>query len=569
MRITNQILVNQLKKMAGNSKITTDGQNLKVGAAFTAKIANVFNGLLTLEIAPRVYIEARDTTGAQYQEGDVVEFVVTEHDSEGKVFIKAMSPEVMAELDQKELQQVLKQTGIPVTKDNMTIVKQLMLNKMPVTEENVRLIANAKVHFEKVVDLAQEKNFVLTKENMQKSVKEVLIEQYKQEGNEKSTSPQTSDVSKLSSASSETKSLNEAQTKFEELDLKEGFVKNTENAAPKNVKENQTLSLKENLQIPKEQEVQLGKELPEKVTTKLEEDAYRVEKETLEMADKGILEKGVAKDQTIGQETPLSQEAIKELGELVKNLNPEKLVFLLKNQLSFSMNNAMRIEKMIVGKEQLAEQIQNFADAIEKYEGGREVAKAIQSALKGFEVTDLYDKERVDNQLKDLTQALEKAVASGAFKENDQGIRNQLTELRQSVDFLNQLNDQMTYLQMPLVLNDQQNQVEIYVQRDQSGKKKINPKDTKIFISLDTNHLDLVQVLVEVKDQTLNLNFRLGDELVEKLVRSNESMLVGQMELLGFKNVQFQYAIRDEKMDLTNMVRLESAESINKIDVRV
>ncbi len=38
------------------------------------------------------------------------------------------------------------------------------------------------------------------------------------------------------------------------------------------------------------------------------------------------------------------------------------------------------------------------------------------------------------------------------------------------------------------------------------GRKKINPRDTKVFISLDTNHLKRVQVLIEVKDNRIDLN---------------------------------------------------------------
>ncbi len=64
MRITNQMLVNQLKKIHGKSMAGSQNtEGLKVGTAFTAKVANVFDGLLTLEIAPRIYVEAQDTTG--------------------------------------------------------------------------------------------------------------------------------------------------------------------------------------------------------------------------------------------------------------------------------------------------------------------------------------------------------------------------------------------------------------------------------------------------------------------------------------------------------------------------
>ncbi len=150
MRITNQMLVNQLKKLHGKSMTgSQNGEGLKVGTAFTAKVANVFDGLLTLEIAPRTYVEAQDTTGAQYQEGEVLEFVVTEQDSNGKVFIKAVSPEVMEMLENKDLQEVIQQTGIQPTKENMDIVKQLMLNQLPVSEENVKLISQTKSSFRK------------------------------------------------------------------------------------------------------------------------------------------------------------------------------------------------------------------------------------------------------------------------------------------------------------------------------------------------------------------------------------------------------------------------------------
>ncbi len=82
-------------------------------------------------------------------------------------------------LENKDLQQVIQQTGIQPTKENMDIVKQLMLNQLPVSEENVKLISQTKVHFENVVNLAESKELELTESKLVDDVKKVLIEQYK------------------------------------------------------------------------------------------------------------------------------------------------------------------------------------------------------------------------------------------------------------------------------------------------------------------------------------------------------------------------------------------------------
>lgn len=579
MRITNQMLVNQLKKIHGKSTAgSQNSEGLKVGTAFTAKVANVFDGLLTLEIAPRTYVEAQDTTGAQYQEGEVLEFVVTEHDSNGKVFIKAVSPEVMEMLENKELQQVIQQTGIQPTKENMDIIKQLMLNQLPVSEENVKLISQTKAHFENVVNLAESKDLELTESKLVDDVKKVLIEQYKSEIPIKNESHVKPDSSVKQLANNNVVSTSKEQT----TQVVSKGVESTQVSETKPIPVEVNQEAMKKVTLPNSQVVDtkvtsdhhndsnvVNEQSKEHVATDIEDKSSLIAKTDIEDKSNLITKANNEVLQNEVKTLPLSEEAVKELATIIKELTPEKLVFAFKNSMSFSLGNIKQLENLIIGKHQLADQVLTLVDQIEQSDPKAPAVKELLSTLNRFEFDDFADKDKVNEQLRILGETLARAVESSGLKGQSEAVKDQFTNLKQSVDFMNNLNDQMTYLQIPMMLDQKTNTIEMFVQREKSGKKKINPKDTKVFISLDTNHLKRVQVLIEVKDNRIDLNFRLEDDDVEQLIRRNESGLVQAMERVGFDVVYFQYATQEERMDLTNMIRLESDQTLNKIDVRV
>ncbi len=137
---------------------------------------------------------------------------------------------------------------------------------------------------------------------------------------------------------------------------------------------------------------------------------------------------------------PVSEEAVKELAAIVKELTPEKLVFAFKNSMSFSLGNIKQLENLIIGKHQLADQVLTLVDQLEQSDPKAPAVKELLSTLNRFEFDDFSDKDKVNEQLRILGETLDKAAETSGLKGQNEAVKDQFTNLKQSVDFMNNLN---------------------------------------------------------------------------------------------------------------------------------
>ncbi|MDK2917371.1 MAG: hypothetical protein PWQ37_104, partial [Candidatus Petromonas sp.] len=138
------------------------------------------------------------------------------------------------------------------------------------------------------------------------------------------------------------------------------------------------------------------------------------------------------------------------------------------------------------------------------------------------------------------------------------------------IDFINKLNQNITFIQIPININNSFHNLDIFISRENKKSKKINKNDTNIFISLDTKNLDLVQILIKIKDKNIYLNFRLKHEFVRELISNLEERLSSKLRDLGFNNVFFKYNLSNKEMNLTNLPSLLNENfKFSNLDLRV
>ena len=149
----------------------------------------------------------------------------------------------------------------------------------------------------------------------------------------------------------------------------------------------------------------------------------------------------------------------------------------------------------------------------------REVADAKQ-------VEEFY--EKLDRQLKGLTQALEHANQTG--KEAHSAVTN----LNRNLDFLQQLNQTYTYLQLPLRLQ-QGNQAhgDLYVY---TNKKHLASSEGQItaLLHLDMEHLGPVDVYVAMQNEKVNTKFYLQDEEMLDFLYAHIDILTERLQKRGY-----------------------------------
>ncbi len=159
------------------------------------------------------------------------------------------------------------------------------------------------------------------------------------------------------------------------------------------------------------------------------------------------------------------------------------------------------------------------------------------------EIDELYDK------ILKQGRAFEEAVAAkgGDTRNFNQNFQN----MRQNMQFMEQLNHQMIYAQMPLKLSNRNANSELYVYADK--RKLAQKKDgISVMLHLDMDYLGQTDIKVTLTGTNVNARFYLNDQESVDIVAENMSQLAKQLADRGFS--------------LTNeVVKRQPQESINKV----
>ena len=141
------------------------------------------------------------------------------------------------------------------------------------------------------------------------------------------------------------------------------------------------------------------------------------------------------------------------------------------------------------------------------------------------QVEKLY--ERLDSQLSRMNQALQ-----GMAKENP-ALSQSIQNLSSNVEFMNQLNQMFTYVQLPLKLSGQEAAGELYVY---TNKKNLAKKDGQVsaLLHLDLEHLGEIDIHVSLRDSHVSTKFCLSDEKALDLVAANIDTLNQRLIKRGY-----------------------------------
>ena len=126
-----------------------------------------------------------------------------------------------------------------------------------------------------------------------------------------------------------------------------------------------------------------------------------------------------------------------------------------------------------------------------------------QDTENGKNVTQLYER------LRSQTQKLEDALMP--FVKEDSAVMKSVTNLKENVEFMNQLNQMFTYVQLPLKMGKFNAHGDLYVY---TNKRNLAKKDGQVsaLLHLDMEHLGQMDVYVAMANQKVSTKFYLQDE---------------------------------------------------------
>lgn len=179
----------------------------------------------------------------------------------------------------------------------------------------------------------------------------------------------------------------------------------------------------------------------------------------------------------------------------------------------------------------------------------------------------------------DLAQRLDllRAAVSSAEANSSSASKNVATSanlVSSTLKLINQLNENnMIYYQMPINLSGYETTAELYImKRDQQAKKRIDPHNTVMFISLDTNNMGRIETLADVKNGTITINFRTESIKINDFIKEYAKDLYSGIAACGYKLVGIRYAVIDSPANPMQQEKLLSAMlglTHGKVDYRI
>ncbi len=144
--------------------------------------------------------------------------------------------------------------------------------------------------------------------------------------------------------------------------------------------------------------------------------------------------------------------------------------------------------------------------------------------------------------------------------------------LESNINFINQLNNYSSYVQLPLSIFNRNTTGELYMLKKGSKSKKLDPENMTVLISLDTDNLGRVDTLLSVNRKNISTNFRLENSKVFPLLRDSHKMLYNSLLEKGFRLVDYTYRLMDEPISIVNFeaeAKKEFLKSSSSIDITI
>lgn len=141
-------------------------------------------------------------------------------------------------------------------------------------------------------------------------------------------------------------------------------------------------------------------------------------------------------------------------------------------------------------------------------------------------VSNLY--ERLDHQMKQMENVMKAAgVTQNSFVQT-------AADIRSNIEFMNQINQVYTYVQLPLKLSGQNASGDLYVY---TNKKKLNDPEAELtaFLHLDLDNLGSTDVSIRMKDKNVKTNFYIADDASYDLIEKHLPVLEKRLAQKGYR----------------------------------
>jgi hypothetical protein len=496
---------------------------LNIGDVVRAKVLEISSDEILLKLFDGTIFKAATMTRIDVERGDTVDFVV-KGNVDSKIFMETLKVGEKKESElQAEIKKELTESGIKPGSMNLEIAGELKERGLPISKEYISQVMDS---------LAKFKNLTIEKAAF-------LIS--------KNIIPEEKSISSLN------------QIVDEKLKVGTGL-----EDVFKDVMEINDEGFKSLLGEKLERFVSGGLDKEELLTQTTSKNHYSEIKNEIKKEIQILVESEFVKldpDSKIQEFKDRIIQHITSEEECIKN--PEKLMEHVKTDLK----NADAIIRD--GKKNVEDAVKNIIDKLKDmgkhsadmkngvYKSKHEsvLRKSLEASF--IKIDRDFSKEGIDMKktYRDMFEKLD--IIKGTLEQSDipnkSELTNKIESLQNNIKFLNEINNHTSYVQMPLNIMDRSTTGELYVLKRESGKKRIDPQNTSVFLSLNTQNLGQIDSLIKVERKNISINMRLEKEKIIDILKGKYRELYNQLLEKGYKLVDIKYRLSGDEINVLNI----------------
>lgn len=515
----------------GVEKLVSSLNEMSKGMIFEGTVSSVRGNQVKLALSNGQQILARLAGKFSFEQGQSVFFQVKNNDG-GTIEIKPYT--VDGEGANLTLMDALKAAGLPVDGINLSMVNKMMEEQMPIDKTSLNQMYqlvqdNKDINVTTLVELKR----------LGIEINQVNAAQFENYANDKQaiTIAMDSLIDELPNAlSAEDLSMYKLVTQARDIlnIVTEGLTEEAFISSEASDMSQYEAIMRDNKSAPVVKKHFNIAELFESLNSVSGEsqDIHTTQKiNNAPATDTILLQENKTKSNTIG--FLLSDKQIEELNEQVRMLLPD----LQENNISLYSEDSSVVGILNDIKSMLENTPAN-ADTLRHLFSGEAFTLMLKEALEQQWMIKPGDLEKNPKKLDGLYDKIEKQITNMEIILKTSGVVNPKAEaladnIRGNIEFMNQINEAYTYVQVPLKMNEKNASGQLYVYTNK--KSMSNPdKELSAFLHLDLEHLGGTDVSIKMLHRKVTTNFYLDSDESYALVKQFLPVLEKRLQDKGY-----------------------------------
>lgn len=515
----------------GVEKLVSSLNEMSKGMIFEGTVSSVRGNQVKLALSNGQQILARLAGKFSFEQGQSVFFQVKNNDG-GTIEIKPYT--VDGEGANLTLMDALKAAGLPVDGINLSMVNKMMEEQMPIDKTSLNQMYqlvqdNKDINVTTLVELKR----------LGIEINQVNAAQFENYANDKQaiTIAMDSLIDELPNAlSAEDLSMYKLVTQARDIlnTVTEGLPEEAFISSEASDMSQYETIMRDNQSAPVVKKHFNIAELFESLNSVSGEsqDIHTTQKiNNTPATDTILIQENETKSNTIG--FLLSDKQIEELNEQVRMLLPN----LQENNISLYSEDSSVVGILNDIKSMLENTPAN-ADTLRHLFSGEAFKLMLKEALEQQWMIKPGDLEKNPKKLDGLYDKIEKQITNMEIILKTSGVVNPKAEaladnIRGNIEFMNQINEAYTYVQVPLKMNEKNASGQLYVYTNK--KSMSNPdKELSAFLHLDLEHLGGTDVSIKMLHRKVTTNFYLDSDESYALVKQFLPVLEKRLQDKGY-----------------------------------